>query len=228
MKKIALIGEYNPDFEAQASTGASIEHSCRHLGVQLDYVWLSTADITLEKLAQFDGLWIAPGSPYKNMLNTLCAIQYARENDVPLLGTCGGFQHIVLEIALNLLGYTQIAQEGFDPYANDLFISALSCHLVGREMQLSFVEGSQVASYYGTTSATEKYYCTFGVNPAYIDELKKAPINIVGSDAEGEVRVIELPQNRFFVATLFVPQMQSSVNKPHPLITKYIETVLEL
>ena len=55
-------------------------------------------------LAGADALLIAPGSPYRNMDGALSAITYARTRDVPLLGTCGGFQHIVVEYARNVLG----------------------------------------------------------------------------------------------------------------------------
>ena len=157
---------------------------------------------------------------------TLWAIRYARENKVPCLGTCGGFQHMVIEYARNVLGFKDAQHAEYDPYATNLFISQLACSLAGREMQLNFVPESQVAAIYGGLSATEHYYCNFGVNPDYIDELKQGPLNISGSDAEGEIRVIEQPDHPFFIGTLFVPQTRSTAEKPHPLVTAFLAAIV--
>jgi CTP synthase (UTP-ammonia lyase) len=75
-------------------------------------------------------------------------------------------------------------------------------------------------------SAKERYYCNFGVNPDCIDELKQGPLKVSGSDAEGEIRVIEHPDHPFFIGTLFVPQMRSIPERPHPLVTAFLRAVV--
>lgn len=90
----------------------------------------------------------------------------------------------------------------------------------------NFVPGSQVAAIYGSLPAKEHYYCNFGVNPNYSDELKQGSLNISGSDAEGEIRVIEHPGHSFFIGTLFVPQARSTPEQPHPLVTAFLGTTV--
>src|SRR2546430_5445771 len=157
------------------------------------------------------------------MDKTLWAIRYARENRVPCLGTCGGFQHIIIEYARNVLGFKDAQHAEYDPYASNLFISQLACSLLGREMELLFSPGSQVAAVYDANSATEQYYCNFGVNPDHVSYLKSGPLKITGSDSEGEVRVVELPGHPFFMGTLFVPQTRSTPEQPHPLVTAFLK-----
>ena len=159
------------------------------------------------------------------MDRTLWAIRYAREHAIPTIGTCGGLQHIMLEYARNLLGFKDAQHAEYDPYASNLFISELACSLAGRQMELELVEGSKVAGIYGSTRAKEAYYCNFAVNPEYIEEIKNGPIRITGSDAEGEVRVIEYPDHPFFIATLFVPQTRSTSEKPHPLVNAFLTAI---
>jgi CTP synthase (UTP-ammonia lyase) len=226
-KSIALLGEYTSTFPPHASTNAAIEHSQRMLGTAVSANWLSTEDVEPKLFQHYSGLWVAPGSPYKSMEKALWAIRYARENHIPCFGTCGGFQHIVLEYARNVLGFKDAQHAEYDPYASKLFISQLVCSLAGREMQLSFVPGSQVAEIYGRLSAREHYYCNFGVNPECIPELKRGPLKISGSDMEGEVRVIEYPGHPFFIGTLFVPQTRSTPEVPHPLVTAFVGAVVE-
>lgn len=227
MKKIALIAEYDPNFEPHVATERALLHSTEKMNARLDYEWVSTANIDEGLFDEFQGAWIGPGSPYKNMANTLAVIRKAREDDIPLLGTCGGFQHVILEVARNVLGFSDADHAEYDPYGSKLFISELECSLAGREMHLSLVAGSKAAICYGGTETVEKYYCNFGVNPSYVNELKNSPLRIVGSDSEGEIRVVEIPANRFFLATLFVPQVQSTPGHPHPLVDSFIKSILE-
>ena len=55
--------------------------------------------------------------------------------------------------------------------------------------------------------------------------LSVCALKVVGSDAEGEVRVLELPEHPFFVATLFVPQTRSRPQAPHPLVSAFLEAI---
>lgn len=227
MSKIAIIAEYDPSFEPHVATEKALIHSSEKMNVSIEYDWVSTNNLDSQLFTEYKGIWIGPGSPYKNMAKAISAIKYARENDIPLLGTCGGFQHVILEIAQNVLGFEDAEHAEYDPYGSRLFISELACSLAGRELQLSLVKGSRVANFYGRTEVSERYYCNFGVNPDYVEELKKAPIQITGSDAEGEIRIVEMPGNKFFVATLFVPQARSTAEQPHPLVNEFIKTVLD-
>jgi CTP synthase (UTP-ammonia lyase) len=227
IKSIALLGEYTPTFPPHSLTDAAIKHVQDRLNVNIKADWVSTEDIGPNLFEQYSGLWIAPGSPYKNMDKTLWAIRYARENKIPCFGTCGGFQHMVIEYARNVLGFKDAQHAEYDPYASCLFISELACSLAGREMQLKFVPGSQVAAIYGELLAAEQYYCNFGVNPDCISALKQGPLTVSGSDAEGEIRVIEYPEHPFFIGTLFVPQTGSTPERPHPLVTAFLKAVVD-
>lgn len=223
MTRLLILGEFNPEFRPHTATNEAIHHSRDHLGLDVAPEWMSTADVDPGVLSDVDGLWIAPGSPYRSMERTLAAIRHARENGIPCFGTCGGCQHMIIEYARNVLGIEDAQHAEYDPYASRLFISELTCSLAGRSMELQFASGSKVARIYGRRSATEEYYCNFGVNPDVVPTLRKGKFRIVGSDAEGEVRVLELPRHPFFVATLFVPQTSSRPEQPHPLVNAFVQ-----
>lgn len=222
VKAIALIGEYNPDFAPHAATDRAIEHACAAMGAKLRADWISTAALQPTLLERYAGLWVAPGSPYRDLDKTLAAIRHARQHGIPCFGTCGGFQHMILEYARNVLGFQDAQHAEYDPYASRLFISQLACSLAGREMPLTFIAGSRVAECYGTETASERYYCNFAINPAVIEILRQGPMRITGADAEGEIRVIEWPDHPFFLGTLFVPQARSTPEKPHPLVMAFL------
>src|SRR3569623_216940 len=220
--RLAIIGDYAPEYEPHAATNAAIRHSCAALGFDVESTWLPTTEVDEALFHRYRAICVAPGSPYRDMGKVLSAIRYARERRVPCLAACGGFLHMVLDYARNVLGYQDAQHAEYDPYASNLFISRLACSLVGREMDLSFVEGSRIAQAYGARHAKEKYYCNFGVHPARIAVLGSGELRIVASDREGEVRAIELPEHPFFVGTLYVPQMRSAFGAPHPLVNAFL------
>ena len=226
MKKLAILGEFKPSSETHVATNSAIEHSKNVLEIDLDVSWISTDEISINLLKLFNGYLVAPGSPYKDMEKALFAIENARVNNIPILGTCGGFQHMIIEYARNVLGYKDAQHAEYDPDAAELLISKLSCSLRGREMKLNITPNSTVASLYGKLQVKEKYYCNFGVNPDYIDFIRKGPISFVGSDSEGELRVLEYPEHRFFIGTLFVPQTKSTEKKPHPIVTGFLKAII--
>jgi len=223
--RIAIIGEYTANFPPHAATIAAIAHSATLLKVHVEPRWLSTADIDERVVNSFDGIWLAPGSPYKDMAKMLWLIQQARESMMPCFGTCGGFQHMVIEFARNVLGLQDAHHAEYDPYASKLIISRLACSLVGKQMAISLAAGSRVAAFYGAATSTEEYYCNFAVNPKYIHLLADSGFRIVGSDTEGEAHVMEIPSHPFFVGSLFVPQARSTKDTPHPLVSAFIQSV---
>jgi CTP synthase (UTP-ammonia lyase) len=81
---IAIVGDFNPKNPTHAFTNDALDH------VGLRFEWIPTETISGEPdglLAPYDGLWIAPASPYRSMDGALSAIRYARERGVPLVGT---------------------------------------------------------------------------------------------------------------------------------------------
>ncbi len=100
-------------------------------------------------------------------------------------------------------------------------ITPLACSLVGQAQTVTIVPGTRAAALYGTASVTEDYYCNYGVDPACRPSLEKAGMTVSGLGGDGEVRIVELPHHRFFLATLFLPQTRSTAARPHALLAGY-------
>jgi len=216
---IGIIGDFNPANPTHIATNAGIEHAARALGESIGTVWLPTDEP--HDYAQYQGLFGSPGSPYRSLEGALSGIRYARENNVPFLGTCGGFQHLVIEYARNVMGFAGASHAESDPDAACLFVTRLSCSLVGKTMDVAIAPTSRAAAAYQADHAREQFYCNFGLNPQYREELEKHGLRITGTDQDGEVRIVELPAHSFLLGTLFVPQARSTPGTPHPLLTEF-------
>jgi CTP synthase (UTP-ammonia lyase) len=225
--RIAIIGDFDPGNGSHPATNACIAHCSARLGLKIDHRWIATDEVTPAcGLQEFSGFWIGPGSPYRSMEGALLAIQIARENGIPFLGTCGGFQHIIIEYARSVLGIANADHEESAPHAPDLVISRLACSLAGRSMSVSIKPGSLAARSYGRTISQERYLCNFGVNPSIIPLLRSGDLQITGSDDEGEARMVELARHPFFLGTLFLPQLSSTHDAPHPLVLAFLQHCL--
>ena len=224
MPSIGVIGEYDPGNETHVATDDALGHSALRLGTQVDVEWVSSEDVgdAGDGLGAFEGLLIAPGSPYRSQDGALAAITHARTVGVPLLGTCGGFQHLVIEFARHVAGIAGAEHGESHPDAPTLMVSPLTCSLVGEKMSVEVRAGTRAGDAYPEASVTEHYYCRFGLNPAYVDDLVGAGLVVSGTDQDGEVRIVELAGHPFFVGTLFVPQARSTIVHPHPLVTAFV------
>src|SRR5258708_4886089 len=100
--RIGIIGDFDAGNPTHVHTNLGIEDAAELLGKDIETMWLPTDES--HEYARFDGLFCSPGSPYRSLEGALVGIRFARENDVPFLGTCGGLQHLVLEYARNVLG----------------------------------------------------------------------------------------------------------------------------
>jgi CTP synthase (UTP-ammonia lyase) len=214
--RIGIVGERIPEFPPHVATDAALEHTAEALGVELDARWIATD----EELPELDAIWCAPGSPYRSLDGALAALRHGREQGVPTLGTCGGCQHMLLEFARDVLGFEDAQHAEYDPYASRLFVTPLVCEVAGRTMHVKLDPASRL--YGGATAVQEQYYCNFGLNPDYREQLDAAGFRITGVDADGDARMFELDDHPFYVATLFVPQMRSSPGRPHPVVTAFV------
>jgi CTP synthase (UTP-ammonia lyase) len=227
--RVGIVGDYDPGRVSHPATVGALEHASRTSGVAVEAEWLATASLerrAAEQLDSFGAVFCAPGD-YQSSTGALEAIRTARESGTPFLGTCNGFQHAVIEFARNVLGIAGAAHAETSPDSPNLFIRPLSCSLVGKKMRVSVEPGSLAYAAYGRTEAEEVYRCDFGLDPARHELLREGGLHVSGTDAGGEARILELPEHPFFVATLFVPQLSSSVEESHPLVTAFFEAALE-
>ena len=215
-RRIALIG----DAAGSVTARPWIEAIAPQLGAT---EWIPSTEITSpQRLAGFTGLWVTPGSPYHSRDGVLMAIQYAREAGIPYLGTCGGFKHVIVEYARNVLGMGDAEDAQYNPEAEHAVIVPTSCSLIGKEGTLYIRPGTRIAAAIGRAGQlSTTYHCDYGVNPDFADLLTDGPLRVSAWDQHNEPRAVEIDSHPFFIATLFQPELSSTPDSIHPLITAF-------
>jgi CTP synthase (UTP-ammonia lyase) len=239
MPTIALVGDRSPSVRAHARIPQLIDALRRRDGVVLDPYWVPSTEAH-QGLEGFDGIWIVPGSPYASPEGAIAAARTAREQQIPFLGTCGGFQHALLMLARDLAGIEDAVHAEYfgeddprvrppGPYSQpnepagrgSAVIVPLECSLVGHEGAISYEPGTLMQEIMGTDRSVERYHCSYGLDPAYLRRLTDAGVTFSAHDDAGDVRALELPDHPFFLGTLFQPELAGDGTRAHPVIRAF-------
>ncbi|MGO4881863.1 MAG: CTP synthase [Bryobacteraceae bacterium] len=221
--RVALIGDYDKSVIAHQAIPQALRLAA---GAQqsIESVWIHTASIrdAAADLAGFDGIWCVPASPYASMEGALNAIRYARESRRPFLGTCGGFQHAIVEYARNVCGLREASHAETHPGAAVLVVSRLACPLVEETEEIVLQDGGKLKSAYGVERITEGYRCNYGLNREYETLLFRNGLRPTAHTLRGEVRAVELTSHPFFVATLFQHERRALRGEIPPLVSALV------
>lgn len=222
--RVALIGDFDAEVTAHRAIPVSLRLAASAQSCEVEPVWCHTSTLrdARSRLDGFDGLWCVPASPYASMENALEAIRLARENSVPFLGTCGGFQHAIIEYARNVCGIAAADHAETNPVGTQLVIAPLSCSLVEAKEEITTVEGSILRRAYKSVRITEQYRCRYGLNSAFRTVLFEGDLWPTAHDESGEVRGVELRSHPFFVATLFQPERRALLEQVPPIVQAFV------
>lgn len=220
--RVGIIGDLNPQQRAHLAIPKALQAAS---GGEADAVWIPTDSVgEQDALAGFDGLWCAPGMPYRSADGAMRAIRHARITGTPFLGTSAGFQYALIEFARNALGFAQADHEKSNPKAAIALVSHLQCALAGVKARVHFSQGSLIRKAYNASESVEEYHCSFGLNSKYGRLLEGTQFCVSAVDDQHEIRAFELDGHPFFVATLFQPEMRSLTDgaTPSPLVQAFV------
>lgn len=216
--RIAVLG----DRDAGYVTHRELDAALALFPDWVDARWIATDSAGARALEERDGLWVAPGSPYRDNDAVLAAIAYARENEIPMLATCSGFQYAVVEFARNVAGL-HAAHAEIEPEAEMPVVTPLRCSLVGETRSVSCVSGTRIGEICGLAPFEGFHWCSFGLADSFIEPLSAAGLTIGAHAEDAGVEAVELSSHTFFIGTLFQPQVGASDGRAlHPLIRAFL------
>jgi CTP synthase (UTP-ammonia lyase) len=216
--RIALLGDKDLSHMTHRELVAAVERLPD--GVRAE--WVGTDSPAARSPAAYDGLWVLPGTPYRDEAAVIAAIGWALESGTPLLGTCGGFQYTALVLARRLAGIADAAHAETAPDAAAAVAAPLACSLLGEERVVTPVPGTCFAAICGEAPFTGFHFCSYGIAERFVEPLERAGVVVAARAPDAGVEAIELPWHPFFVATLFQPQVGALAGRPlHPLIAAF-------
>ena len=222
----------------------AIDHAAAFHNSKATIRWIDTTNLEkdaakVEKVLQdVDGIIVPGGFGSRGAEGKIACIQYARENDLPYLGLCYGFQMAVIEYARNVCGISKADSTELDQKSRDPVIDILpeqkkieglggNMRLGGRDIDVK--EGTKAYGLYGDSKKVrERFRHRYEVNPRYIPKLEEKGLVFSGRAPKYPImQILELPDKNFFVGVQFHPEFTSRPLEPNPLFKGFIEACLK-
>jgi CTP synthase len=246
--KIGIVGKYVTFGEAEhkdvyISVIEAVKHASFSQGIKPEIEQIFSTEIEkngCKVLSNFDGIIVPGGFGSTGVEGKISAIKYCRENNIPFLGLCFGFQLAVVEFARNVCKLNGAHTTEINPNTPYPVVDILpeqkeliKKKMYGASMRLGAWEailkkGSKVFELYGKEKISERHRHRYEVNPKYIEILEKNGLVFSGRSLDGKLmEFLELPNHKFFIATQAHPEFKSRALKPHPLFLGFIKACIE-
>lgn len=247
--RIGIVGKYfgTGDFtlaDSYISVIEAVKHAAWSLKLKPEIVWLNAetyekTPAALEELKKLDGVIVPGGFGSRGVEGKILAINYVRNNNIPFLGLCYGLQLAVVEFARNVCGLADAHTTEVNKNTSYSVITTMPDQIakikeknMGGSMRLGgykcrLVKDGLSRKLYGKDLISERHRHRYEVNNDYVKKLEAKGLKVAGINPERKlVEVIELPKNKFFVATQFHPELKSRPLNPHPLFVGLIKSAI--
>jgi CTP synthase (UTP-ammonia lyase) len=235
--------------EVQYYHEEALKHAADSLGMSVESHWLPTSSLVdadhRADLVNYDGIGTGPGNPLVRE-GALRALQFARERNWPMLATCSGFATTLLEYMHDVMGIREAADTRENPDTPVPLIVPVPCplpeqmapgenradphlrglHRMAGRMTVKVEPDSAAFNIYHKTEIVEEVLCNSGLNADLQYMFNDAGLKFTGYAAhDGTARIVELPGHRFFMATLYQPQLSSTADRPAPLMVAFLKAI---
>jgi CTP synthase len=240
--KIALVGKYAGLTDSYVSMNEALKHggaACK-AKVCIRYIEAESFEKNAEKidtLREFDGIFIPYGFGPRGTEGKIMAIKFARENDVPFLGICYGFQLAVTEFARHVCGLAKANSTEIDPESPDPVIDLMpeqrGIEAKGATMRLGAHKvivkpDTKAHALYKEREIYERHRHRFEVNLKYLERLEKNGMVFSGKSADSRrMEILELPDHFFFFASQFHGEFKSRPGCPDPEYYGFVRACLD-
>lgn len=239
--KILLVGKYMDQYDSYMSHYEALTHAGAELDARVRFLRMESEELEREdcscKLAEADGILIPGGFGSRGIEGKIAAARYARENKVPFLGVCLGFQMASVEFARNVLGMPDANSTEFDPHTShpvvDLLPEQKNVTKKGATMRLGaqptiIQKGSLAERLYGSLEVMERHRHRYEINPHYIEMFEQKGYRFTGRSPDGQkMEIAELDGHPFFIGSQFHPEFKSRPHRPSPLHFGLVKAAIE-
>jgi CTP synthase len=239
---IGITGKYTAVRDSYASIINALEHAGIAAGCKEKIKWIDTTDITDDNVDDFlcdvDGIIVPGGFGTRGTDGKIACIRYARENNLPYLGICLGFQMAVIEFARNVCGLkgadsTEINPDCPEPVIDilpeqkDIISLGGNMRLGGHDIEI--MPKTLAWELFGKKDTVRmRFRHRYEVSPRYIETLEKAGLVFSGKAPNQRImQILELPGHRYFIGTQAHPCLTSRPLRPQPMFEGLIAAALQ-
>jgi CTP synthase len=244
--RIAIVGKYVTLPDSYVSVYHALLHASSQIGKRLDIKWIDseefedngkgkrkTADNNLVYLSKFDGILVPGGFGKRGSEGIINVVNFARDENIPYLGICFGFQLAISEFARNVCNLKDASSTEIDPYTKNPVVIFMpeqrSVHNMGGTMRLgkheiTIVPNTGASKIYGKPHLIyRRHRHRYEFNQKYRDIIEKHGVVLSGySDYGRRIEMMEIPNHRFYFAVQYHPEFNSRPGKPEQVFKAFM------
>ncbi len=237
--EVAIIGKYTALKDSYISHEETLRYAGAVLGCKVKIRWIEAPDLedsgSTDSLKGVDGVIVPGGFGKRGSEGKIMAAGWARENEIPYLGVCFGFQLATVEFARNVLGLKGANSSELDSDGKysvvDILPEQEGVKDMGATMRLGAhkvkVEPGIAKELYGSDVIFERHRHRYEINPNYIEQIESKGMKYTGRDSSGRrMEILELEGHPYFVASQFHPEFKSRPDAPSPLHLGLVKAAL--
>lgn len=240
--KVAFCGKYAKLADSYISINEALKHAGASLYTRVEISWIEAETFEddpgkLELLNAYDGLLVPPGFGSRGAEGKILAVKYARENNLPFLGICFGFQMAVVEFARHVCGLKEANSTEVNPETShpvlDYMPEQKDIERMGGTMRLGaqpvkIKPGTMAEKLYKSEVIYQRHRHRFEVNLKYKDTLERAGLIFSGFSPDGRrMEIFEYPENLFHMGVQYHPEFKSRPGRPDPIYVGFLEACLK-
>jgi CTP synthase len=246
MVRIAVVGKYVTLPDSYVSVYHALLHASAQIGKRLDIKWIDseefedngrgkriTANNNLVYLRKFDGILVPGGFGKRGSTGIMNVVNFAREENIPYLGICFGFQLAISEFARNVCNLKGASSTEIDPYTKNPVVIFMpeqrSVHNMGGTMRLgkheiTIVQNTGASKIYGKPYLIyRRHRHRYEFNQKYRGVIEKHGMVLSGySDYGKRIEIMEIPNHRFYFAVQYHPEFNSRPGKPEQVFKAFM------
>ena len=231
---IGIVGKYTDVKDSYISLIKALEHACLYKNYKLVYTLIDSTNLKGISFKNYDGIVVPGGFGIKGTEGKLEAIKYCRENNVPFLGICYGFQLAIIELLRNVLNVKKATSIELEPESIEnhciTVIDSDSLNNLGGSMVLGehLVNFLNKTNLYDSQIIYERCRHRYEVSSDFYKYFNDSTLEFIATDSTGKrLTVFKSKVHDFFVGVQYHPEFLSKFYKPSSIFVKYIESILK-
>jgi CTP synthase (UTP-ammonia lyase) len=238
--RLAIVGKYTDLPDSYISLFEAVKHGSTAAGIKVNIDLVNSEKIETDKsvlknLKNYDGIIVPGAFGERGTAGIFQAVEFARENNIPFLGIGFGMQAAIIEFARNAAGLRSANTTELDVNTEYPVIDVTSKEsdctgfrgiMKLGEYEISIKDGTLAKKIYGKDAISERFRNRYEVNNEYVKVLEEKGL-VFSGDINGAKQIVELPEKKFFIGTLYHPQFKSRPQRAEPIFTALVKAAKE-
>ena len=231
--KIAMVGKYVTLADSYVSVNHALKHAGASIGrpIEIDWIDSETLNGNINTLEKYDGVLVPGGFGTRGSEGIINTANFARENNIPYLGICFGFQLAAVSFARNVCELSNANSTEIDDKTEYPIIDLLPEQNEVSNMGGSLRLGANKINIEKETNAHQIYQCEliskrhrhrYEFNTNYLEDFSKKGMIFSGESDNGRrMEILEIPSHKFFVGVQYHPEFDSRPGFPEEIFKAF-------